>query len=497
MFHFFSDFLHRLSRQSTPDNDPLAAEAEKLREMEALLQPQSFDILSSVPSSPELPPELQATQTDIGYFIDLPAESVSEQIVLPLEKPQISREEFVQLMLEKAKEIKPEAVFDYDPEDFALKSRGQEQQVLYLHNALLEYNRCSLEERPFVLKKWLRHLLFLKQMPDEFEDVLPDLMPALRTRGYFELTHLRFREQGRNMPAFPYQDVGERFGLTVAYDMHDSIVMISQKHLEEWNLSFYEAMEIAMRNLMEKGFTLTCLKLEDQMMVYIPTVGDSFDGTRLMLIEQMKKLEVIGETVAMVLSTDTMMITGSEDHLGLGFFLTQAVEYQEKPHAIPPTLLKLEGDEWVQWLPPVESEYHLPFKRFQIIAEGVDYSEQGTILRNLFQKKGHDITVAHYYVAQQEATQQLFSYTIWNDEEKDTLLPKAEFIAFTVQGANTPVLIPWDVACETVGYLMDMKYEYPPRYQVGVFPTSREIAEMQRRSEGRGPFQTEAATPRQ
>ncbi|MCL2306146.1 MAG: hypothetical protein FWC43_12455 [Planctomycetaceae bacterium] len=485
MFRTLTAFLHRLFRR--PAQNPSAT--EKLRELESLLQPQTIDVSSSVPFSPEL----QTVQTDIGYFVDLQAENVSEQIVLPLEKPQLSREEFVQLILEKAKEIKPEAVFDYDPKDYALKSRSSEQQVLYLHNAFLEYNRCNLEERPYVLKKWLRHLLFLKPMPDEFEDVEPDLMPALRTRGYFELTQLRFREQGRSMPTFPYQDVGERFGLTVAYDMHDSIVMISQKHLEEWNLSFYEAMEIAMRNLLEKGFTLTCLKLEDRMVVYIPTVGDSFDGTRLMLIDQIRNLEVIGETVALLLSTDTMMITGSEDHLGLGFFLSQATEFQENPHAIPPTLLKLEGDEWVQWLPPMESEYYLPFKRFQIVAEGTDYAEQGTILRNLFQKEERNIAVAHYYVAQQETTQQLFSYTIWTDEEKDTLLPKAEFIAFTIQGSNTPVLIPWDVVCDTVGYLMDLKYEYPPRYQVGVFPTTRELAEMQRRSEGKGPFQTGSA----
>ena len=489
MFRLLADFFHRLFQRSASNQVPSTTEAEKLCELEALLRPESIDTSLPVPSeeSYSLPPELEPIQTDIGYFVDLSPDDVSQQIVLPLETPQLSREEFVQLLLAKAQVLKPEAAFDYDAKDFALKSRTQEQQVLYLHNALLEYNRCSFEERPYILKKWLRHLLFLKPMPDEFEDVLPDLLPALRTRGYFELTQLRFREQGRTMPPFPYQDVGERFGLTVAYDMHDSIVMISQKHLDDWNLSFYEAMEIAMRNLLEKGFTLTCLKLEDKMMVYIPTVGDSFDGTRLMLVDQIRNLEVIGETVAMVLSTDTMMITGSEDQLGLGFFLSQAAEYQEKPHAIPPLLLKLEGDDWIQWLPPQASEYYLPFKRFQIIAEGTDYAEQGTILRNLFQKEGRHITVAHYYVAQQETTKQLFTYTVWNDEEKDTLLPKAEFIAFAVSGSNTPTIIPWDIVCDTVGYLMDLKYEYPPRYLVGVFPTSRELAEMCRRSEGSGP----------
>ena len=493
MFRAVVAFLFRLFNRSASRQIRLTPEVEKLYELEVLLQPKSIDVISSVPTddSFSVPQELHPIQTDIGYFIDLSTENVSQQVVLsvPEEKPHLSREEFMHLMLAKAHEIRPDVMFDYDPKDYALKSRDPEQQVLYLHNAHLEYDRCNLEDRPYVLKKWLRHLLFLKPMPDEFEDVVPDLMPALRTRGYFELTQLRFREQGRSMPPFPYQDVGERFGLTVAYDMHDSIVMISQKHLDDWNLSFYEAMEIAMRNLLEKGFKLTCLKLEDEMLVYIPTVGDSFDGTRLMLVDQIRGLEVIGETVAMVLSTDTMMITGSEDRLGLGFFLSQAVEFQEKPHAVPPLLLKLQEDEWVQWLPPAQSEYYLPFKRFQIIAEGTDYAEQGTVLKSLFQKEGRKIDVAHYYVAQQETSKKLFTYTVWNDEGQDTLLPKAEFIAFTIGGSDSPVLIPWDVACDTVGYLMDLKYEYPPRYLVGVFPTNRELAEMQRRSEGKGPFQ--------
>ncbi len=498
MFHKFAAFLRRLFTGATPSGSGSARESDPALAMELLLQPKSIDVSCSnswdgPPGSfDDVPRDLQTVQTDIGYFVDMPPEEPPQQIVFPEHREQISRDDFARLLLDKAKEIKPEVVFDYDAKEYALKSRNQEQQVMYLHNAHLEYNRCSVEEQPYVLKKWLRHLLFIKQIPDDFEDVVPDLLPALRTRGYFELTQLRFREQGRSMPYFPYQDVGERFGLTVAYDMHDSIIMISQKHLDDWNLSFYEAMEIAMRNLLEKGFTLTCLKLEDRMMVYIPTAGDSFDGTRLMLTEQIRELDVIGDTVAMILSADTMMITGSEDQLGLGFFLSQAAEFQDKPHAIPPILLRLDGDEWTQWLPPASSEYYLPFKRFRIVAEGTDYAEQSTILSSLFKKEGRNITIGHYFVAQREASKQMFTYAVWSDEGKDILMPKTEFIAFTADGKSTPTLIPWDVACDVVGYLMDLKYEYPPRYLVGVFPTSREIAEMQARSVDKDPFSVDA-----
>lgn len=423
--------------------------------------------------------QIIGTQIDANFAVPLPS---AHEFFL-------TRESFAQHLLAKAKEIKPEAVLHYDANEFSIKSRSSDQQVMYLHNAYLEYSRCTAEERPYVLKKWLRHLLFLKQIPEDFEDVVPDLMPALRTRGYFELIQLKFRSQNRDMPMFPYQDVGEHFGLTVAYDMNDSIIMISQKHLDDWNLTFYEAMEIAMRNLYEKGCVLTALTMEDKFKVYIPTVGDSFDATRLMLVDQLRNLDVIGETIAMILSPDSMMITGSEDRLGLTFFLSQAVESRDKPHAIPPMLLRLVGDEWKVWLPPASSDFYFPFRQFQVTLFGSDYSEQQSLLSSIYENEGRDVFIANYFVAQREATQQIFTYTVWTNGIQDILLPKAEYIAFMENESSAPVVIPWKVAEEVVGYLMSPRPVYPLRIHVGVYPTNREIEEMQRLCGNANPFE--------
>lgn len=481
------------------------------------LQPKTVDT-SVPPSSPGISmawygkknalQNLQTTETLIGFFVPETSQDAAQERKPPSEQslgsqidanfavplPEASsfimtKDSFAQFILTKAKEVKPETVLVYDSTDFSIRSQTSDQQVMYLHNAYLEYNRCKTEERPYVLKKWLRHLLFLKQIPEEFEDVEPDLMPALRTKGYFELIQLKFRSQNRDMPAFPYQDVGEHFGLTVAYDMNDSIIMISQKHLDSWNLTFYEAMEIAMRNLHEKGCVITSLTLEDKFKVYIPSVGDSFDATRLLLVDHIRDLEVHGDTIAMIVSPDAMMITGSEDRLGMTFLLSQAMESRDKPHAIPPILLKLVGDEWKTWLPPESSEFYFPFKQFQVMLFGSDYSEQQNLLKNIYKVEGRDISVANFFVAQREATRQLFTYTVWANGNQDLLLPKAEYIAFMEDEKATPIVIPWDIVEETVGYLMSPRSLYPTRVHVGVYPTQREIEEMQRLSNHVNPFE--------
>lgn len=520
MFRTFFDYLRRffggtssIAKQESPSqpSDREPPESEEIADLK--FSPAERSIFDSVPQSPashslgitseeknageNLPEErslMEIPGFETGNRRDFDDSSGSGPVPLSPKgkaerpEPSFSRKEFAELVISKAREVKEDVQFTYDEKEYSLRVHSRERQIVYLHNAYLEYNRSSEQDRPYVLKKWLRHLLFLKTVPEDFEDVEPDLLPALRTRSYFELTRLRFAGQDREMPRFPYQDIGEFFGLSVSYDMHDSIVMISEKHLEDWGITFYEAMEIAMRNLQQRECVFTCLRLEDRLRVYLASAGDSFDGTRLVLTEPIRNLDVLGDTVAMVLSTDSLMITGSEDELGLGFFYSQAMEAHQRPHAIPPFLLKLEGEDWVPWLPPQTDRLHLPFKKYQVYAAGSDYAEQQDILENLHKKNGKAIHVSRFFVAQHEKSERLFTYTVWSGGEMDILLPKTDYIAFTENESSRPIMIPWDIACEVVGYLMEIRIEYPVRYFICTFPTRRELAEMLRRTGGKNPF---------
>ena len=55
-----------------------------------------------------------------------------------------------------------------------------------------EYCSASEDLREKVLKHWVRNWFsFLRDMPEDFEDVKPDLLPVVRSRSHFELNQLR------------------------------------------------------------------------------------------------------------------------------------------------------------------------------------------------------------------------------------------------------------------------------------------------------------------
>ena len=391
---------------------------------------------------------------------------------------ELARTEFAEMLLAKAREAKPGVIVDFYPNEYSLKVQSPQQQTLFLHNAFHEYRRCNEENRPQVVNKWLRHFLFTKEMPEDFEDVEIDLFPSLRTRCYFEFARLRFQLQNRKMPQFPYQDVAEHFAMTVSYDMYDSIVMISDKYLGEWNLTFYEAMEIAMKNFYERGSSFNCLKVENKVLVYQASVGDGFDGSRLVLSDVIRTLEVYGDTIAQVSNTDSLLITGSDDEVGLRFMLTQAANVYEKPHPMPPILLRLEGDDWVPWLPPESSPMHKSFKRIRDISVASEYHEQQSLLNALYKRDGNNTVIAEYMTMQSEDENEPdWSYTIWQKGKK-MLLPKTERIVFMDEETIPTFAVPLDIVCDVVGYIMEPQDIYPQRFLVSEFPTNQEIEEM-------------------
>ena len=60
-------------------------------------------------------------------------------------------------------------------------------------------------------------------MPEDFEDVKPDLMPVVRSRSHFDLNGLRGEVESGSPITWPYQVLGEHFGVGLVYDLPDSM----------------------------------------------------------------------------------------------------------------------------------------------------------------------------------------------------------------------------------------------------------------------------------
>ena len=120
---------------------------------------------------------------------------------------------------------------------------------MFLTNAYTEYCCRPLADRSRVVRHYVRNWFSAaKEMPEDFEDVRPDLLPVVRSRSHFEINNL---EVVGGIPLnWPYEVLGEHFGIGIVYDLPESMRSISQGSLDAWGVTFYEALEAAMENLL-------------------------------------------------------------------------------------------------------------------------------------------------------------------------------------------------------------------------------------------------------
>ena len=103
-----------------------------------------------------------------------------------------SQDEFAKMVIDRLREAGVTDEISYDPEQFQVSVEGEKESVLFLHNAYREYCTLSAEHRPQSLRRFVRGWLQAhKPPPEEYADIRPDILPAVRSRSFFESTRLR------------------------------------------------------------------------------------------------------------------------------------------------------------------------------------------------------------------------------------------------------------------------------------------------------------------
>ena len=107
--------------------------------------------------------------------------------------------------------------------------------------------------------------------------------------------------------------LGDHLAVGLVYDLPESMVMLHRDQLKTWDVTFFEAFEIARANLadLEASFG----SMEDRL--YISDTNDNFDASRVIMTEWIRQLQVKGAPVATVPNRDKLIVTGSEDAKGL------------------------------------------------------------------------------------------------------------------------------------------------------------------------------------
>jgi hypothetical protein len=383
-----------------------------------------------------------------------------------------SKDKFARLLkdaIQKAGEIKK--IF-YDQQRFRLHD-PEESNTFFLGNAYEEYCSVPASKREETLKRWVRTWFNTqKHMPEDFEVIKPDVLPVVRSRCYFELIRLQLQLQGHDPPAWPYQIVGDDLAVGLVYDLPESMQTISQEHLDDWGVSFYEAMEVARHNLGELQQPFIGPKSGEGL--YLCAAKDGYDAARLILLEMIRRFQLKGAPIAMVPNRDTLLVAGEYDDDALRAMLTIAKEGLQELRPISGVALRLDGDDWTTWLPEPDRLLYEEFRTLQIQSFGGDCTEQKELLDKLHEKNGEDIFVPSYSVLKAKESGRLSSYSVWADGV-DTLLPITDLVCFAKEG-HEPVMVEFETVLNRVGRLMEPLDIYPPRFRITEFPTDEELA---------------------
>lgn len=391
------------------------------------------------------------------------------------------RDKFAALVMEELRKVGPAATLKYNAEQFLIE-RGNEG-FINLANLYHEYCQASRSQRRQVLERFVRGCVGTTnfELPEEFSDVHPDLLPVVRSRFYLESVALQSRARGGEGVAVPQQTIGDHLALSLVYDLPQAMRSIIQEDLDKWGVTFYEAVEAARHNLEQMGnVAFASLQGSGGQGVYVSATGDNYDASRLVMLDLVRKFPVRGDYVAMVPNRDTLVVTGSEDPAGLEIMCQVAEESFSKPRPISTVALRLVGDEWESWLPPRDAPSFPRFHELRLRTIGMEYNDQKELLDQIHEGRGEDVFVASFSAVEQKGTGRITSYSVWSDGVP-TLLPQTDdLVLLRYNPAADKVELAaagsFDRVREIVGDLMQPVGIYPERFRVEEFPTSAQLA---------------------
>ncbi len=299
-------------------------------------------------------------------------------------KTPLSKDDFAKLMMDRIRQTGEKGKIVYDSKEFSLRGEGKTYAAMFLANAYQEYCAAPLADRNRVARHYVRNWFGAsKEMPQDFEDAKPDLLPVVRSRSHFEINNLEVVD-GLSLN-WPYEILGEHFGVGIVYDLPEAMRSISQGSLDAWGVTFYEALEAAMENLL--SMPAKFIGPGDGEGVYLSATGDNYDASRLVIKDAIRRFRVKGDHIAMIPNRENLIVVGSEDVEGLAGMVKLAAKAMKEPRPISGIALRLDGDDWTPWMPAEDHPSYKAFQELQLQSFGQDYAQQKTMLDKLYEKE--------------------------------------------------------------------------------------------------------------
>ena len=206
--------------------------------------------------------------------------------------------------------------------------------------------------------------------------------------------------------------------------------------------------------------------------VWVSPWGDNLDFSRMLLLNQLRKLPITGDPVVFLPRKDLLLVTGSQDIQGLGnaLYATFSELTNEDSFGGTGFPFVLKDNHWHRFEltepdhPCFETLYELT-----ILTEFRNYEKQHHLLSQYCEEKALPVHISPYQVAKEEGKTTSFCTVT---REVDALIPEATNMYFTTLNADTNELcikgvVPWEEGLDLLGDMASrQKGNYPIRYLV-------------------------------
>ncbi|MEX2310353.1 MAG: hypothetical protein WD738_22485 [Pirellulales bacterium] len=134
----------------------------------------------------------------------------------------LSQDKFAKSLLKRIRASGDTSFIRYDPANF--RFLRSDERMVFLSNTYQEYLRLEVSERETLIQRFLAtwHTTSLP-VPEEFDDVRADNLPALRVRSFFEIDVHRAAGDNK-VPSVPHELIAEHLALSLVYDLPTSMM---------------------------------------------------------------------------------------------------------------------------------------------------------------------------------------------------------------------------------------------------------------------------------
>ncbi|WP_353192177.1 hypothetical protein [Pandoraea pnomenusa] len=360
----------------------------------------------------------------------------------------------------------------HEPERSRLSLTGQAEGaipgIINLSNMHREYVDTAPDERQTCLRNQAAGLMS-SSVPSSLAEAQPGLRPVIRSsteRGVIKLQAFG----ADSLVELAYRPLCENLEIGLAYDGEFNLLRLDSATLEQWGITFDEALDIAIDNLRLVS-SQPWLPLQNG--VFVSQFNDYYDASRLLLPDVLYRQPIAGAPVVMAPNRTALLLTGDRNEAGLKTLLAAAEGALDQARALPPLMLRWSGTAWEKFTPEA-----LAGKLHQLRLRELagDYHDQKTLIDEIHDQENVDIFVAQHTVLESEDGQQR-SICVWS-EGVHSLLPDTDYVALFRHETQQTACVPRSVLHEQLGDFLKPTDYLPIRHEVTAFPDAAKFEAM-------------------